>query len=215
MRNGTSRRAILQVVVACAVLAVSAGCSPSGSRGASASTAATKPDITELTASMLVDQSSFPTIDGGKWQVGGSTKNGAVPNRLPVEPTECSVIVYGLTSSQAAAVSLSASDTFIGIILQLTQERPDVKALPQTCRTYEQGDGSTATVTSLVPSGLPTWAVVLDTEYSNDSRGLNIMGFCRGVFVRAIYSDPSKASSELAEPLLRIFNAEVAKLETS
>lgn len=127
--------------------------------------------------------------------------------------------------------------------LAVTSDQVPFAALVDTCKTFtitslshhgDDADEMTATVRPLAVSGLPGWAVAytISIEPAGDSGEHEehddaamamalIAGYYRGVLVQANYSDnvddsdPGSFGTDAADELLKLFNAQVAKLEAA
>lgn len=204
-----------------------------------------KPDIKELTGTMLVDRSVFPDVTGGKWISGvnsAGTEGSGSPN-LKIDPPECGDL-YGDTkaASQTATATLAKLQagglSSTRVRLAITPERRNVKDYLQKCQTFTQtveAAGRNVTtevrVEPLDAAGVPPWALGSVMSSSSSTRirlplgvtAATISGYYRGVLVVASSNeirlgakkDSSTIDSRTADELVKLFNTQVEKLEAA
>lgn len=203
-----------------------------------------KPDITELTADLLVDRSAFPEIAGGKWISGVNSAGGTqstMPN-LTTDPPECADL-YGDAKSATQSATATLANLQAGglhstrVHLAITAEPRNLKDYLEQCRsftqTFESSGRSGSTEVQLEPldvDGVPPWAVatVLTSTSSNAIRlpmsvtAATISGYYRGVLVVASSNDirlRAKNAGEVdpdnADALVALFNAQIERLEAA
>ncbi|MEZ0364284.1 hypothetical protein ACAG26_11355 [Mycobacterium sp. pUA109] len=189
---------LLTGVVACSVAPSAKGLP--GHRPSIEAPPSQKPDITQLTESMLVDQSSFPNIPGSKFvrSISGNTVD------VEVSPSECSPLVVGDSTPQsgyAGVVGVGGMD----VHLTVTSDPPDIRTLLDNCGTVS-GSGPTVPlvtwhITPIDVAGVPSWAGAVDM-----SGNATVFGTYRGVFVK------SNADRDRENDAVKVFNDQVAKL---
>jgi hypothetical protein len=189
---------LLSVVVACSIAPSAGGLS--GDLPGIEAPPSQKPDVTQLTESMLVDQSSFPDIPGSKFVRAISG------NRVDVQisPAECSPLVVGYSTPQsgyAGVVGVGGMD----VHLTLTTDPPDIQTLLNNCGTVT-GSGPTIPLVTwhirpLHVAGIPSWAGAADMSGS-----AAVFGTYRGVFIN------SNSGLDRENDAVQIFNDQVARL---
>jgi hypothetical protein len=189
---------VLTVMVACST-APSAKGLPGDLPGIEAPPSQT-PDVTQLTESMLVDQSSFPDIPGSKFvrAISGNRVN------VQVSPSECSPLAVGYNTPQsgyASVVGVGGMD----VHLTMTSDPPDIQTLLDNCGTVS-GSGPTIPLVTwhikpLDVAGVPSWAGAVDM-----SGNATVFGTYRGVFIK------SNSSLDRENDAVKVFNDQVAKL---
>jgi len=230
--------------VAAVVLLVAGVVLSVGGRFTAEEKPSSKPDLTALTSEMLVDRASFPDPSGGKW-ISGVDRDGDAPAEMPnltVDPPECADFYSSpTTASQTATATLAKLQPgglhSMRMRLALTSDRPDLKRLLDTCRsftqTFEAGGRSVTTDIELSPldaDGVPPWAVatVITSASSAAIRlpiaitATTISGYYRGVYVVATSNDiglrtktDASDDSAHAEDLVALFNTQIEKLEAA
>lgn len=204
-----------------------------------------KADITELTRDLLVDKSAFPDVGDAKRSsgVGSPSKTSGSPD-LSIDPQECAEF-YGDSKSttQTAYATMSTLDRTgphsLEVRLSLSPQRLELADYLTRCRSFtaslKLGGRAVTFEASLAPlqvSGVPPWALATVMKSSGKPfRGIpltisltsgTISGYYRGVLVvarstqfnpRGQAGDP--LDSEATNDLVRLFNAEVDKLEAA
>ena len=189
---------LLTVVVACSTAPAARGL-PGDLAGIEAPPSQ-KPDVTQLTESMLVDQSSFPNIPGSKFvrAISGNRVD------VQVSPSECSPLVVGYNTPQsgyAGVVGVGGMD----VHLTMTSDPPDIQTLLNNCGTVS-GSGPTIPLVTwhikpLDVAGVPSWAGAVDM-----SGNAAVFGTYRGVFIK------SNSGLDRENDAVMVFNDQVAKL---
>lgn len=179
---------LLTVVVACSI-APSAKALPGD-----------LPDITQLTESMLVDQSSFPDIPGSKFvrAISGNRVD------VQVSPSECSPLVVGYDTPQSGYAAVIGPGG-IEVHLTMTSDPPDMQTLLNNCGTVT-GSGPTIPLVTwhikpIDVAGVPSWAGAVDL-----SGNAAVFGTYRGVFIK------SNSRLDRENDAVKVFNDQVAKL---
>ena len=186
--------------------------------------ASKKPDITRLTTTMIVGESSFPTIEGAVW---------SPPNLIPVEggliggtemePAECMpLLAWSPLASEWAFASLNAGRAggnrgiyLYSVEIGLPKERPDYAELVTRCGTVTR-NATTVTFAPYPIDGLPSWSTsVLRSVPSEDAEAISIFGEYRGALlvVQVQRDSPLQAGDTAA--VAKIFNDQVAQLEAA
>lgn len=204
-----------------------------------------KPDIKELTGTMLVDRSAFPDVTGGKWisGVNSAGTEGSEASNLKIDPPECGDL-YGdaKAASQTATATLAKLQSgglrSLRMRLAITPEHRNIKDYLQKCQTFTQtAEAAGRSVTTeirvqpLDAAGVPPWAVGSVMTSSSATRirlplgvtAATISGYYRGVLVVASSNeirigakqDPATVAPETADQLVKLFNAQVEKLEAA
>jgi hypothetical protein len=163
-----------------------------------------KPNITQLTESMLVDQSSFPNIQpsGFVHAISGNRV------QTQVSPPECAPIAVGYNTPQSGYAGLVMTQGRLDMTITVVSDPPDIQTLRNNCGTVTGSGPLTPLVTWNVQpldlAGVPSWAGA--AIVSGDAK---IFGTYRGVFIQ------SNSSLDRESDALKIFNDEVAKLEAA
>ena len=203
-----------------------------------------KPDITQLSANMLVGRSAFPEISGGKWISGVNSNEGTQPTlpNLTIEPPQCADL-YGDSkdASQTATATLANIQPgglhSMRVHLAITPQQRNLKEHLQNCRSFTQTVQSAGrTVTTEVrldpldAPGVPRWAVatVMTSSGSPAVRlpmsvtAATVSGYYRGVLVVASSNDirlrpksDESVDDDTTNNLVSLFNSEVEKLEAA
>ncbi len=189
---------LLTVVVACSTAPSAAGL-PGDLPGIEAPPSQ-KPDVTQLTESMLVDRSSFPNIPGSKFV---RAING---NRVDVQvsPPECWPLAVGYDTPQSGYAGVVGPGG-MDVHLTVTSDRPDIQTLLNSCGTVTGSGPAIPSVTwhikPLDVAGVPGWAGAADM-----SGNAAVFGTYRGVFIK------STSGLDRETDAVKVFNDQVAKL---
>lgn len=231
--------AVVALVVVVAVFAFGFG-GKAGDKTASA-----KPDITRLTDNLLVDRSAFADFSGGTWRSGpGVTgqKQSATAG-ISVSPSECADLFGDVGSAVQTAIASLTDERATGlrstqVDLAITPSRQNLADLVKKCRSFTMSfdlPGQTVAVQTQVDpldvSGVPPWAVAATVKsVTSPTAGITSMsmsvatvaGYYRGILVMASRneftprsSDSAPIDSHSAGNLVKLFNAQVAKLEAA
>lgn len=168
-----------------------------------------------------------------------------MPGDITVSPQECADLLGGpATATQRAAARLSSRDSkgmrSVGVNLVLGGGQRDVHDYLDKCRSFtistslpglDKSMDMDGEVSPLDVDGIPSWAVGYRTTTSSSVPGIPfstamdataISGYYRGVLVEASSeqivsgkSDPTTSGSDQVEDLVRLFNAQVDKLEAA
>ena len=221
--GAASIRLLLRIATASTV-AITVSCSSAVSKSPASGDAQTsqKPELTQVNSSMFVDQSAVSTNPAVHFAPPSISSDRQGPNP-PVDPPECGPIIWGPVTPQVgfvkwsttkpAAPPVNAVSNDFSLYLGVPAERPDLKSLSSKCDTV-RFHGVTTTYSSLAAPELPSWAVASRVTVSGAS-GAGIIGFCRGLYISASFlqkpgGDISRTDTDT---LVRLFNAQVAKLE--
>ena len=185
-----------------------------------------KPEFTQVTTSMFVDRSAVPNSAAMEFTAPSISSYQPGSADL-VDPPECAPIFWGPDGTQAGSVSWSTMRSagtstnnegkVFNLFLAVPTERPDFNSLLGKCGTIEY-QGVTTTVSPLPLPGLPSWSTATRiTAQGADAAaaGAGIVGFCRGLFVSALFNQKSGGdlSPNDTNALVKLFNDQVAKLE--
>ena len=161
-----------------------------------------KPNITRLTESMLVDQSSFPNIQPSQFirAVSGNRVD------VQVNPPECAPLAVGYNTTQSGYAGLVQTQGRWDITITVTSDAPDINALLNNCGTVT-GSGPTVPIATwhinpLNLAGVPSWAGAVEMD-----GGATVFGTYRGVFIK------SNSGLDRENDAVKMFNDQVAKLE--
>src|ERR1700736_1045493 len=163
-----------------------------------------KPNITQLTESMLVDQSSFPNIQPSQYvrAISGNRVD------IQVNPPECAPLAVGYNTSKSGYAGLVQQQGRWDISITVVSDPPDVNTLQNNCGTVS-GSGPIAPlvtwhITPLALTGVPGWAgaVAMDGDAT-------VFGTYRGVFIK------SNSGLDRQNDAVKLFNEEVAKLDAA
>lgn len=203
--------AAIAVIVVVVIHISTRGDTPSNAR----SVRPGKGELTQLTSSMLVDRSSFPTIEGARL-IGPKMTMNPPQGIYPSDPPECAAlfapkaiqaVVGGLTDGRHIAFNVS---------IELHKERIDYRNVVGKCGTFKVGN-ITNTVTKRSLPGLPDWAIAIQpaTSPRQEITELDVLGYHRGVFIESRWRKlpPGDPSQEDIASLVKIFNDQVTKLE--
>ncbi|MCB0929744.1 MAG: hypothetical protein KDB70_17910 [Mycobacterium sp.] len=153
-----------------------------------------KPDITELTASMLLTENEFPSVDGGRYkQRGVKSVDEESTDRCPWG---------GKGQTAQATLDGSGKTREFRTMLALIDPTPDPAAAPRCV----SSDAETINVTGL-PSG-----VVAVSDPHDDSVELTAVGLVRGVLVAAEVRNPDNSMDQAKSDLVAVYNAQANKL---
>lgn len=201
-----------------------------------------KRDITDLTSEMLVERTAFPDSSGGKWISGvnnSASREASVPG-LTIDPPECADMFGANGATQTGAATLSKRQReavgSMRVQLAIAPERRDLKGYLRKCesytQTFEAAGHTVSTELHLKPldvAGLPSWAVAsMMTSSTKQSivkpmslTAATIAGYYRGVLVTASDNEIRRGAGRdtidtaTAEELLKLFNAQIEKLEAA
>ncbi|ORX00113.1 hypothetical protein [Mycolicibacillus trivialis] len=176
---------------------------------------------------------------------GDDDEDETMPGDITVSPQECADLLGGpATATQRAAARLSSRGSqgmrSVGVNLVLGGGQRDVHDYLDKCHSFtistslpglDKSMDMDGEVTPLDVSGIPSWAVGYRTTTSSSVPGIPfstamdasaISGYYRGVLVEASSEQivSGKSDSTTAEPaqlddLVRLFNAQVDKLEAA
>ncbi|ORA68588.1 hypothetical protein BST26_14190 [Mycolicibacterium insubricum] len=153
-----------------------------------------KPDITDLTASMLLTENEFPSVDGGRYkQRGVKSVDEESTDRCPWG---------GKGQTAQATLDGSGKTREFRTMLALIDPTPDPAAAPRCV----SSDAETINVTGL-PSG-----VVAVSDPQDASVELTAVGLVRGVLVAAEVHNPDNSMDQAKSDLVAVYNAQANKL---
>jgi len=217
----------LAVTAAACIVAAAVSCSS----GASKSTPPVgnetpqKPEFTQVTTAMFVDQSAFPNSSAMEFTA-PTISNDAQGTTDPVDPPECGPIYWGPPFSQIGFVNWSTMRSDgestnnegreIKLFLALAAERPDLRALLGKCGTVRYQGVTSITVAPLPLPGLPSWADSSRiTTPGVAGAAAGIVGLYRGLFVSLTFTQlpGGDISPNDTDALVKLFNDQVTKLE--
>ncbi|GBE67116.1 hypothetical protein MFM001_35780 [Mycobacterium sp. MFM001] len=159
-----------------------------------------KHDVTQLTESMFVDQSSFPDIPGSKFvrAISGNRVD------IQVSPSECSPLVVGYNTPQSGYAGVVGAGG-MDIHLTTTSDPPDMQTLLNNCGTVTGSGPAIPLVTWHIKpidvAGVPSWAGAVDMDGN-----AAVFGTYRGVFIK------SNSGLDRETDAVQVFNDQVAKL---
>jgi hypothetical protein len=199
---------VLAIVLVVVLVVMSAGSKSNGSNSSSVARQSSKSDIAHLTESMLVDESSFPSINGAHWKSGVVTQS-AVNSQF--RPTECGAILGAVNATESGVAMLigtgkgKSSSAMVGIYLPT--ELLDVKTIQSGCSKIDDMPNPTAEwkTKPIDLAGVPSWAGGL---LLNDT-AVKVFGTYRGVFIN------SSCDISRKDDAVKLFNDELAKLEAA
>lgn len=171
-----------------------------------------KRDITELTATMLIPESEFPSLEAAEFveePIAADDEYDFDP--ADVDPAECFYMVEYAHATQATSRSVTNADEGFTVKLRINEEWPDLKKILSQCdsRAIEFADLE-GTVRAVDVPRLPDWAVAVALDTDED-QFVYVSGYYRGVQVDAEYFGRQHTKSDLDE-LVRMFNAQVDRL---
>lgn len=178
-----------RTLAAVAVMLVAGGCGNSASSGTSTGPT-TKPDLSAVTESMLVSQSSFPVIDGATWRTHIGRPSTALFPHDPhdvvdpvaaINPVDCGQLLGSPSQSQVAFATLNQDSSdpklarYVSIAIYQTQQRPDFRRIIGECGSYQDpslnrtvtctgASTATTTVSSISVPDAPEWATAFQTK---------------------------------------------------
>jgi hypothetical protein len=183
-------------------------------------TSASAPDITAITAGMLVERSSFPVVEGGEWDSGIKHDLHTLAAGPEIQPAECAVLLgfsnprqigYSMLVKNDPADKFHRLDSW-AVGIWVVPQRPDLKALMQKCNTFTGPESQPVKITPLNPSGLPEWAVAYQDEIGSAPPTVKVKGYCRGVEVMAEHLVRTDAR---VDDLVKLFKDQVSKLQSA
>jgi hypothetical protein len=171
-----------------------------------------KRDITELTASMLLPESDFPSLEAAEFVDEPVAEDDEYDfDPADVDPAECFYVVEYPHATQATSKSVTNDDGGFTVKLRINDEWPDLKKIVAECdaRAIEFADLE-GTVRAVDHPELPDWAVAVALDTDED-QFVYVSGYYRGVQVDAEYFGRRYTKSDLGE-LVRMFNLQVDRL---
>lgn len=169
---------------------------------------------------MVVDQSSFPTIEGAVWSPPALIPfEGGLIGGTQMEPAECMpLLAWSPLASEWAFTSLNAGSAGINLYsveIGLPNEHPDYAALVSRCGTVTR-NATTVTFDQYPITGLPKWATsVLRRVPSENAEAISIFGLYRGALLVVQVQRSSPLDADDTAAVAKIFNDQVAKLEAA
>lgn len=177
--------------------------------------ASNKPDIGQLTVSMIADRQSFPVAEDASWN-GPRIDPYSGGSRSAYEPQQCSILVTGPAAADGIGkANMRIGDRHLAVEISIATERPDFAAILDQCPTVTKGD-QTAQLSRKMTEGLPSWSTELalnTTSGDHMHENLGIMGIYRGVYILVEASNDGTITTDNAAAAVKIFNDEVAILE--
>jgi hypothetical protein len=185
--------------------------------------AQTRPDLSNLDASMLINEDSVPAVADTSWGQMVAVPRGVAP---PVSPAGCGLFLSQAPASQKGLAMRSSKGTAIGAELAITDEQHDLDALVRDCRTFSFDGGGTQARVELEALNIPdppadTVGTLMRCQSVTAGKTLSwdiamIAGYHRGVLVSVQYTPGPVGGpfdSELADTLPGIYRAQIAKLD--
>jgi hypothetical protein len=179
-----------------------------------------KPELTEVTTSMLVDRSAIPGSAAMEFTPPSITTDIDVPVD-GIDPAECGPLFRGPISKQLGSASWSTSGSpetateveLFSLSVLVPSERPDLRSLLPKCEIVRY-QGVVGNTSPLSLPGAPNWA--LGTRVSTQGAdGAGLIGLVRGLYVSVVFTQKPNGdiSPDDTEALVKLFNDQVAKLE--
>ncbi|MUL78795.1 hypothetical protein [Mycolicibacterium sp. CBMA 226] len=170
---------------AAAVILLAAGCGNSASSGTSTGPT-TKPDLSAVTESLLVSQSSFPVIGGATWHTGVVPQSSrrftydpaevVVGPAVATNPVDCGQLLGSPSQSNFASATLTLKgERSVSVTIYQPQQRPDFARIIAECGSYQDpslnrlvvcttASTATTTVSTISVPDLPEWATAFQTK---------------------------------------------------
>lgn len=232
--SGAARAAALLTAALCTI---TSACASAGGRTNTADAATTsgqssKPVITQVTPSMLVERSSFPTLASVDWWQDPSVTPDASNSHhdLKAVPVECSEMRSGLgdgahdqnangTTGVAGYTSFVRTLTnyvqySVALDVPLDGRSTDLPTLVDNCQAaFGREPELGYTIRRTVIGGLPPWAIAVQGE-AGQAHVLMAVGRYRGVVVR-VSANRAVDNRADAAAVAKLFNTEVDKLENT
>lgn len=201
----------LLVLLAAGVLAiVPAGCrsDPPLTVGGPSASAPAKPDITQLTDAMVLKESGFPTVAGGKYKL---TSVKTIDKEHP-GAEDCDINKWFRAGDQQAGARVSADSGRYTVALIRTQTKADIQGWSKRCLPHTK---EKETISAADLPDLSADAIGMQRAVDSKLRSYGALGYARGilVFVSVDHGKqdlPANAQADAA----KIFNNQVAQLNS-
>jgi hypothetical protein len=218
--RGQRKTPVLAAACVLAAVACSSSLDSSDTRSlptSAVSSDSRKPDILDVTQSMIVGRESFPASGSARWngpRIDPHSNDGGTSASPPADPAECGPLLFGAPAPATGKANLVAEDNRrFSVEISVPTQRPDFDALVDKCETVERGDRRFNFERASI-ADLPDWSTSVHiTIESREGQGTGIYGYYRGVLIFVEVSGESPTSADDTTAGL-IFNDQVAKLET-
>lgn len=220
-RGGCTRPIIALATAACVIWV--AGCASSSDGSASSHTSGalrssepSRPNITQLSGSMVVNEKSFPQISDATWKPGY-----IVPDSSRGARSDCGLLLSGAAHvenslARAALIGQSRNPMFkVELSLPTDGQLPNWGALVDKCGSFTAGN-RTLTIRRASSGQLPSWATAARITIKDDGgedTAQVIYGNYRGVAIFVQASRKPEPTDDDAAAATTLFNDQVAKLQ--
>jgi hypothetical protein len=220
------RRASALIAAACTLLAAACssqhdGAAASQATGTSNSPAPAKPNITQVTPTMVVGEDAFPQVPNATWKPGylvPEADNG--PSGSSPESGECAALFAGVAHdknslARAALMGQRRNPMFkIELTVPKDGRLPEWSSLASKCSSVTAGNKQ-YTFQHVSADQLPSWATITGITVKHDGdedTALGVFGNYRGLFVFVQTSRQPAPTADDANAAAKLFSDQVAKL---